>query len=225
MNPRAYKVALGLSVIIIVILGGIFYSTNQNQLNRINDLESTRKNLLSQISDLNTSLANLSSTVEALQSERTALQNKINGLNTQVSSLNGTVNTLQGNISSLNAQISDLNARTRDLNSTLNLQKSQVLLIEKVVPQDQHSETVALTFQPAYPGYLNISMTSTSDTAYIVVRYLYGEPLEFKRPLGTSGLCIVPVLPPNAQGQVTVSVGNTNLYGIVVDTISVTYFY
>jgi hypothetical protein len=57
--PRAYKFALAVCMVTIVVLGGLYYSTYQNQLAQITSLRADNSKLFSSLSELNASYTEL----------------------------------------------------------------------------------------------------------------------------------------------------------------------
>jgi len=84
-KPRAYQGGLVACVIVIVVLGGMFYSTYQSQLNQLESLKSQvnsltreRNSLQSQITDFQDQVNSLRAEVGALQSEYNELDDIVN---------------------------------------------------------------------------------------------------------------------------------------------------
>lgn len=103
---------LAVCVIVIFIIGGIFYSTYQSQLNQIESLNS-------QVNSLTAEIDRPQNQLNTLTAERDSLQREVNDLKTERDKLRSQVATLQ-------SQIVDLQNRVNSLAAQVDMLKMQI---------------------------------------------------------------------------------------------------
>jgi hypothetical protein len=107
------------------------------------------------------------------------------------------------------------------LQSIANLGEQQIILNQYTTNQGANTHNNVTGFQANYAGYLHISLTSTTSSAYVIVEYWFlGKLFSVTKTLGTSGDAYYVLMP----SYVVIYVGNTDFVG-VTDTITATYYY
>jgi hypothetical protein len=190
-------------------------------------------NYTSIINSRDSNLVNKDSEIQALTNQKNQLQicfdgnityytSQINSLNSQISLSNTQITNLQNQISNLNVQIASLNAQINDWNAIVNLQKSEVLVIDKPIAQGAYQESRVVFYPTPYCGYFNIISTSDTSTAYIICGFWFqGKLYTYKYTVGTAGNLIIPVL---KSDSCSVFVGNAHYYG-ANHVVTVIYYY
>lgn len=150
--------------------------------------------------------------------------------NTQVNTLNNDKNTLNNDKNALTTYKNQLETwlagnitQLQDrINSLTSLSEQMTILNQYTVNQGAGAQSNVASWQANYAGYVEVSMTSTTDNAYVTLEYWYqGHFFSFKKNLGTSGQALFCVLP----STVTVYLGNSNWMNGATHTISATYYY
>ena len=123
----------------------------------------------------------------------------------------------------MQAQISTLIADQSNLKDIVDLKKATILVNNQVISQPSNSYTY-WTFNISYAGYVWVSVTSSNNT-YIYAKMKYTTRANYDEqiwigPNGT-GSRTFPVLPP----QITVGVGNTDIFHGATETVTITYYY
>ena len=167
-KPKAYQMGLAVCVIVIVILGGMFYSTYQSQLNQTDSLKS-------QVNSLTTDKNSLTTERNSLQSQIVDLKNQVNSLTTKVN---------------------DLQSKYNVLNDTVNLKKSTVLDKDKTLNIQARGHQT-LSYSTAYAGYIRVDFAASGSVYFWVGSELAGGWYAPYTSYGTttSGRLTVPVFP------------------------------
>jgi len=114
------------------------------------------------------------------------------------------------------------NSEYNELLAIANLQKSQLILDEKTIPQGAGARTLVETFTASYSGYVTVSITSSTSNAYVDIEFYFkGQFFKFGKTLGTSGSSVFCVLP----ATVSIYVGNSNWFDPATHIVSATYWY
>jgi outer membrane murein-binding lipoprotein Lpp len=164
-----------------------------------------------------------------LESQIAEKDSTISSLNSQVSSLTSQVLALQADIEQFNSTIEDYKAAQEAFNSqaefyanVISLNMSAPLFISQSFTLAANTSGTIYTGDILYPGYISVSVESSSNTTYLQVAYpSYGVNYNQTVTVGTGGAAAFPVLP----GGITVVIGNTETVDDVTGTASATYRY
>ena len=151
----------------------------------------------------------------------TSLQSHVSTLQGQVSTFQGQVTSLQNQITSQKNEITSLQDQVTSLQGLLNLGVSTTVASQITINEEAFSETVVISFNASYAGYLVVTGTSTSNFTYLRVTGSFtGYPYnKYEYPFGTRATFYIPILP----GTVTIYLGNHNYVGVTA-TLSIMYY-
>jgi TolA-binding protein len=167
----------------------------------------------------NTQVSTLSNDRDALMNYQNQLEAWLSGNQTQLAQV--TLD-FQSQIDDLTTQIAQLQGQVNLLQSIVNLDEQRNILNQHTMSQGPSEQSIVVSFQANYAGYVQISLTSTTDTAYIALHYQYqGHLFSFVEWVGTFGEAYFCVLPSNA----TMYIGNRNESSGANYTITATYHF
>ena len=142
--------------------------------------------------------------------------------NVEYDALNSIYQDYQTSHSHTNTEHSELQNQITHYESILNIQLQEVVLDQHTINQDSNTHSLVKGVSCHYAGYLEISLTSTTDNAYVIVEYWYdGSLYSGRKTIGTSDTTRFLVLP----AHVSVYVGNTNWWTEATHTVDITYHY
>ena len=215
---RSVAIALGIACLILAV--GIL-GTIANYTSAINAKDSTISSQSSQIASLQTQNSQIQTWLDG---NRTYYANEIVTKDSQLADLQGQIAGKDSQISNLQGQIVTKDSQLADLQAIVDLQKQEIVVSQYSIDQGAFQENVVVGRPYAYSGYLRISSTSTSSSAYIILQYWFGGVLySYSQAVGNSGNVLFAILKTDSA---TVYVGNRN-YGAIGahHTITITYCY
>jgi hypothetical protein len=133
------------------------------------------------------------------------------------------INDRERTISQLEGTNSNLQDQIRNLTAIAFLQSYIDLVFNQAISQPANANT-SWTFTIYYAGWMEIAVSSTTNTTYARVIYEHGLTVLYDNSVNlnsTIGYVSFPVLPTS----VTVQVGNTNLTEGANDTVTIRYYY
>jgi cell division protein FtsB len=160
---------------------------------------------------------------DALKVENANLKGNQTSLIQQISNLQTSLSQARDEIASKDADIADYNSAYLGLLNVLNMNASATILPTTAVPLDAGTNVTVFDTPPLeYAGLVTVQVTSSSNTTYAQVRYVFsGYYFDNVVVVGQSGTAAFAVLP----GNVEVIIGNTELSTAVTSNVAVTYIY
>lgn len=151
----------------------------------------------SQATSLKGQLEQANTQITGLTNQAISLQGQLQTANTTITDLQAQVSTLQTNLNAANSQVNTLTSQVSTLQTITNLAASTPLASATVVGPTTTNVT-AVSFAPAYAGYLSISGSSNSTSGLIRVTdtFLNYSNSGITYAFGTSATTLViPILP------------------------------
>ena len=133
------------------------------------------------------------------------------------------IHILHNEKNSFQSQANMLQNKVNRYESILSIQEQEVILSQYVMNQGAGEETLLISFNCSYAGYLKVSLSSTTTNCYVTVQFWFEERLfSSKMALGTHGEEYFLVMPTDS---ITVYIGNTNWFSGATHTVSIVYCY
>ena len=141
----------------------------------------------------------------------------------QLISADDEITRLKAAIADYEKQIDILTFNNTQYKQIVNLEKTDTLIGDIPYTQSAGELTVVFNEKFTYAGYLEVKISSTSDTTYAQVSYTYNNlKYDETTTVGTKGTAYFPIMP----GTVKITIGNTDTGTATINTdVTVNYIY
>jgi peptidoglycan hydrolase CwlO-like protein len=186
------------------------------------ELATATEQLTSLVNQINNVALQISSLNNEVTLDRTAISTittQLSSITTELSALSATTASLQSKLTSLESKVNSLKATVDKL--TTPVTHSVVLFSSQLISQAFGTQSLLYNLTTPYAGYISITGTSSSSTAYIRVTNNNTGYTSYY-PFGTGNAVNVAV---SAGQRYSLYFGNSDAVGTVTATLSAVYFY
>ena len=179
---------------------------------QISSLTNQLNTVVLQVTNLQNEVYSDSSAILTMQTQLSSITSELSALNTTTASLQSKLTSLENMVNSLKTTVDRLTAPATN---------SVVLFSAQTITQSFSTQTLIYDITTPYTGYISISGTSSSATAYIRVTNNTTSVSNF-HAFGTSSVVNVAVY---AGYSYSIYFGNSDTFGTITANLSAVYFY